>query len=128
MYLSLTTLFPQACDIQPVTHLINRPIQIDISPLLGNRVRVIPVFKSGAPDEASNYRPVSILPVFSMVLEKIGSCQPTALHTIKQHFTPITIWLPITTFHRNSNFVEQIKQAIDGGDVAGAVSLDLKKV
>ena len=33
--------------------------------------KVTPIFKSGAKDNVSNYRPISILPVFSKVLEKI---------------------------------------------------------
>ena len=34
-------------------------------------VKVTPIFKSGAKDNASNYHPISILPVFSKVLERI---------------------------------------------------------
>ena len=34
-------------------------------------VKVTPIFKPGAKDSASNYRPISILPVFSKVLERI---------------------------------------------------------
>ena len=33
--------------------------------------KVAPIFKSGDKDNVSNYRPISILPVFSKVLEKI---------------------------------------------------------
>ena len=33
--------------------------------------KVSPIFKSGAKDNVSNYRPISILPVFSKVLERI---------------------------------------------------------
>ena len=32
---------------------------------------VTPIFKSGVKDNVSNYRPISILPVFSKVLERI---------------------------------------------------------
>ena len=32
---------------------------------------VTPIFKSGAKENVSNYRPISILPVFSKVLERI---------------------------------------------------------
>ena len=33
--------------------------------------KVTPIFKSGAKNNISNYRPISILPVFSKVLERI---------------------------------------------------------
>ena len=33
--------------------------------------RVIPIFKSGSKSDLSNYRPISILPVFSKALERI---------------------------------------------------------
>ena len=34
--------------------------------------KVIPVFKKGEEENIENYRPISILPVFSKVLERIG--------------------------------------------------------
>ena len=34
-------------------------------------VRIAPIFKSGAKDEASNYRPISILTCFSKIIEKL---------------------------------------------------------
>ena len=34
-------------------------------------VKVTPIFKSGAKDNARNYRPISSLPVFSKFLERI---------------------------------------------------------
>ena len=33
--------------------------------------RIAPIFKSGAKDEASNYRPISILTCFSKIIEKL---------------------------------------------------------
>ena len=33
--------------------------------------RVIPIFKAGESDVFSNYRPVSVLPLFSKVLERL---------------------------------------------------------
>ena len=55
---------------QPLTHIINLSIQTGSVPDQMKIARVIPIFKSG--DEAlfSNYRPVSVFPVFSKLLEK----------------------------------------------------------
>ena len=35
---------------------------------------VIPLFKTGGPMVLTNYRPVSVLPVFSKLLERLTSC------------------------------------------------------
>ena len=35
--------------------------------------RVAPIFKSGQPDDRSNYRPISVLPVLARVFEKTYS-------------------------------------------------------
>ena len=55
---------------QPLTHIINLSIQTGSVPDQMKIARVIPIFKSG--DEAlfSNYCPVSVLPVFSKLLDK----------------------------------------------------------
>lgn len=39
------------------------------------RSRVLSIFKSGKAEEVSNYRPISIEPIFSKVLEKIVANQ-----------------------------------------------------
>ena len=37
--------------------------------------RVAPIFKNGQSDDRPNYRPISVLPVFTMILEKLVSNQ-----------------------------------------------------
>lgn len=61
--------------IKPLTHVINLSIESGQFPAPWKQARVIPIFKSGSQDQACNYRPISILPVFSKVLEKIVSNQ-----------------------------------------------------
>ena len=43
---------------------VNSPIKIKIA-------KVIPLFKIGCPLSASNYRPISLLSVFSKIIEKL---------------------------------------------------------
>jgi hypothetical protein len=57
--------------IEPLTHIINLSISSGIVPDLMKIARVIPLFKSGDHRLVQNYRPVSVLPIFSKLLERI---------------------------------------------------------
>ena len=52
-------------------HVLKVSIKQGIFPDSLKIAKVTPIFKSGAKDNASNYHPISILPVFSKVLERI---------------------------------------------------------
>ena len=52
-------------------HIFKVSIKQGIFPDSLKITKITPIFKSGAKDNASNYRPISILPVFSKVLERI---------------------------------------------------------
>ncbi len=56
---------------EPLTHIVNLSIQSGIVPDQMKIARVIPIFKSGADNLFSNYRPISVLPVFSKILERV---------------------------------------------------------
>ena len=51
--------------------LINRSFQIGHFPLFCKIARVVPIYKSGDSSDVNNYRPISILPIFSKIFEKI---------------------------------------------------------
>ena len=51
-------------------HLINMCITTNNIPDLWKHSRVIPIHKSGDPTDPSNFRPISILPVISKVVER----------------------------------------------------------
>ena len=52
--------------LHPITHIINQSIYAGIVPK-----QVIPIHKNSDPSILKHYRPVSLLPVFSKLLEKI---------------------------------------------------------
>lgn len=114
---------------KPLTHLINLSFQNGQFPEPWKQARVVPIFKSGTPDQACNYRPVSILPVFSKVLEKIVSSQLTDFIQSNNILHPLQFGFRSqhSTETANCFFVEQLKLAIDCGEIVGAVFLDLKK-
>ena len=57
--------------IKPLTYVINKPFETGKFPNLLKIAKIIPIFKSGNKTMVSNYRPISVLPVFSKVYEKI---------------------------------------------------------
>ena len=59
--------------IFPITGIINLSITSGIVPNQLKIARVIPLFKSGEQDTCifTNYRPVSVLPAFSKILERV---------------------------------------------------------
>ena len=55
----------------PLTYISNLSLQTGIFPNDMKLAKVIPIFKSKDPHNFSNYRPISLLPTFSKILEKI---------------------------------------------------------
>ena len=61
--------------ISSPTKLINRCLDEGVFPNCLKITKVIPLFKKGNRDEPCNYRPISLLPVFSKVVEGIMNSQ-----------------------------------------------------
>ena len=59
------------CCLKPLEHIINLSLITGIVPNQWKRANVIPLYKSDNPKIFNNYRPVSLLPVFSKVMEKV---------------------------------------------------------
>jgi hypothetical protein len=68
-----TDIVCQLCKtfIRPLTHVLNLSICNGLFPDSMKIAKVLPLFKSGNKSLFSNYRPISILPVFSKILEKL---------------------------------------------------------
>ena len=57
--------------VPPLTYICNLAIQTGFFPQAFKKALIIPIHKSGPKDRVDNYRPISILPSMSKVLEKI---------------------------------------------------------
>ena len=55
----------------PLAHIFNLSVLTGSVPLKLKVAKVIPVFKKGDPQDIHNYRPISVLPCFSKILEKL---------------------------------------------------------
>lgn len=71
-----------------LTTLINTSIVTGIFPASWKHAVVTPLFKNGNPDEIGNYRPVSLLPIFSKILEKVVANQLTSFLERNKLFSP----------------------------------------
>ena len=61
--------------LKPVTHLFNLSLYTGYIPLELKTAKVIPIYKSDERDLFTNYRPISLLPSLSKLLEKIVAKQ-----------------------------------------------------
>ena len=55
---------------KPITVIVNQCLETGIFPDKLKNAKVIPLFKKGDPEQIDNYRPISILPAISKIIEK----------------------------------------------------------
>jgi hypothetical protein len=114
---------------KPLAHIINLSIKSSTVPALWKSAKVKPIFKSGDSDLVENFRPISILPIFSKILEK-------AIHRQFYNFLENNKLLNDCQFgfRRNRStklaatlFCDKIRKEMDNGKLIGCVYLDLSK-
>ena len=57
--------------VLPLAHCINFSLLHGVVPKVTKIARIIPIYKSGDKNNISNYRPISVLPTLSKVLERV---------------------------------------------------------
>lgn len=57
--------------VNPLVLLINKSVESGVFPSLLKLAKIIPIFKKSDPMDIENYRPISVLSVFSKIFEKI---------------------------------------------------------
>lgn len=113
----------------PLTHLVNLSITSEKFPQLLKQGLISLIFKAGDRDQACNYRPISILPVFSKVFEKVVRNQ--LIDYLEYHHI---LHPKQFGFRRKSStelatcyLTDVFRKSLDKGNVVGAVFLDLHK-
>ena len=112
-----------------LTRLFNLSLETRIFPFLWKSGKVTALFKKGDRCDANNYRPITVLPTISKILEKAVHIQLYAylknneIITSKQFgFRP-----KLSTGTALAHFTDNILQNMDAGSFVGAVFLDLSK-
>lgn len=114
---------------KPLTKIINTSLEQGSVPDDLKTARITPIFKSGNKQELDNYRPISVLPVVSKLLERAVHIQLYAHLSQNQLLNPYQCGFRKlhSTETAAISFVDTIRRNIDHGMMTGAVFIDLQK-
>ena len=113
----------------PLSNIFNSSFQEGIFPNLCKTAKVIPIFKNGPRDSVNNYRPISLLPIFGKIMEKIMSVRLTnflELHSIL-HPNQFGFRPGFSTSDSLISISETIRKSLDKKKYGCGVFIDLKK-
>jgi hypothetical protein len=115
--------------IEPLKHVLNLSITQGVFPNEMKIARVIPLFKGGDSAKYSNYRPVSILPLFSKLLERL--MYNRILEFINKHDILYKYQFGFREKHSSNMalmiLLDNILKAIDDGNIVIGLFLDFRK-
>ena len=115
--------------VTPLHHIVNFSLQSKVVPSAWKQAKLVPLFKSGDQGKPENYRPISVLPILSKLLEK-------AVHSQLINYLESNKLLSDSQFgyrerrstqHATTLLVDEIRQSVDNGKMVGALFLDLSK-
>ena len=115
--------------ILPLTHVVNLSLMTGIFPTELKIARVTPLFKSGDSTLFSNYRPVSVLPLFSKIFERLMYNRLLAF--LNEHKVLYLYQFGFRAFHSPNLalmlLVDKISQALESGEYVLGLFLDFSK-
>ena len=112
-----------------LTALFNRSLSTNTVPSIWKSGRVTSLFKSGNRCDPNNYRPITILPTISKLLEKIVHVQLYSYLNEHKLITPSQFGFrpKLSTGVALAHFTDNILSNMDSGRFTGAAFLDLSK-
>ena len=115
--------------VKPLTHICNKSFETNTFPNSMKTAKVIPLYKNGERNRFSNYRPISLLPQFFKILEKL-------FYVRANNFIEKCSLLNENQYgfrHNRSTsdailqLVENLTSAIDNKKITVGLYIDLKK-
>lgn len=110
--------------VAPLVYIFNQSFLTGIFPSKMKTAKVVPIFKNGDKHQFTNYRPISLLPQFSKILEKLYVIR---LDDYLNKFNLISDYQFGFRSNRATELVEEISTAIDNGEYTVGVFIDLSK-
>ena len=114
----------------PLCRIINLSFNQGVFPETLKTSKVIALFKGGSTEELNNYRPISLLPIFDKIIEKIVHKQLYAFFEEHEVFfkNQFGFKKKTSTGHSLIEITEKIKESIDSGKFGCGIFIDLKKL
>ena len=113
----------------PLSQIINESFKSGIFPDKMKLAKVIPLFKKGCPLTASNYRPISLLSVFSKITEKV--MYERLYKFLEKHEILYSLQFGFRASHSISHalvsLTEAIKSSLDNRKFGCGIFIDLQK-
>ena len=84
---------------KPLAHICNISFRTGVFLSRMKIAKVIPMFKSGTKTDVTNYRPISLLPQFLNILEKLFLTRINSFFMRQQHFKFESIRVPYSSVY-----------------------------
>ena len=124
-------LLKDASDViaQTLTGLINKSFSDGVFPRVWKCAKVIALFKDGDKSIKDNYRPISILPTISKIIERSAHIQLSSFLEVNRLLSQSQFGFRLkrSTSTALIDFTDQVPENMDKGCVTGTVFLDLCK-
>lgn len=112
-----------------ICHICNLCFENGVFPYIFKMAVITPIHKGGSSDDVNNYRPISVLPVMSKILEKLIN------NRLKKFLTDNNLISKnqygfrsgLSTEDAVLNLTEEVTKHLDGGEKCVGVFLDLAK-
>ena len=114
---------------QTLTGLINKSFSDGVFPRVWKCAKVIALFKDGDKSIKDNYRPISILPTISKIIERSAHIQLSSFLEVNRLLSQSQFGFRLkrSTPAALIDFTDQVLENMDKGCVTGTVFLDLRK-
>lgn len=115
--------------IHALSHVFNRSFATGKFINAFKKAKVIPIFKKGCPTDVNNYRPISLLPAMSKILEKLMYIRVVSFLNQQQFFNKHQFGFrkKHSTSHAIMLMVEEIVKAFNEKRFVLGIFLDLSK-
>ena len=117
--------------ITPITYLVNLSIRPGTFPNEIKFARVIPIFKYGNEQLINNYRPISVMPFFSKIYEKVMANFLIHFLDAIGILSNFQFGFGHTSKHRTTHAIitltEKISKALDTGKIVCGIFSDFRK-